>query len=270
VQQVGPVELSAADPLGFFPRKHLAASYEVVVYPRLVALQPFSIPRRDFMGKRSPTSPVEDPSYIQGVRDYQSGRAARFIHWKASARQNRIVEKMCEVTEQEKVLLLLRADQFDTASSGDVLERCLEVAASIGDMLDRQRYAFGLASNGRLVGGGAVSVKLARSAGQFTELLEQLARFEPVAVSRILEVVQNTTSLSRTVTVIYLRFAFDEQSSALYEFLHQRRVPLVSIVAEAGDEVLSAMDGRPGMKFYRLQDLYPEASAPMSADKRTC
>ena len=259
IHRLGPVELAAADPLGFFPKKRLARSIELVVYPRLIPLSSPAQQRRDLLGRRSARSPVEDPTQIQGIREYQPGRAARFIHWKASARLDRIVEKMCEPTQHEKLLVLLRADGFDKAGDGAVLERCLELVASICEQLDRRRVAFGFVTNARLVGGGAAALRIARHGSQLHHVLEVLARFEPAASSDMLELVRSTITLSRTVTVLAFDYALDAQSAALRAFFQQRRMAVATIVCQPDFEGPSGAEAAPRFSLYRLQDLHGEA-----------
>ena len=87
VYDLGPPMLRAGDLFGFyFRRKATMERFEVVVYPRIVHVRPVTLPKREFFGIPGAKSPVEDPVFIFGTRDYQPGRPARGIHWKASAR----------------------------------------------------------------------------------------------------------------------------------------------------------------------------------------
>jgi uncharacterized protein (DUF58 family) len=100
VYSSGAPGLRVSDLLGFFPReKRTAPGPQVIIYPRLVPLRPLSLRRCDFFGTPGGKSPVQDPVYILGTRDYQHWRPARFIHWKASARHSRLQEKVFEPTE---------------------------------------------------------------------------------------------------------------------------------------------------------------------------
>jgi uncharacterized protein (DUF58 family) len=244
VHRLGPSELEASDPLGFFPRTARAAAIELIVYPRLVPMKPTPLPRRDFFGKPSANSPIEDPTFVHGTRDYQPGRAARYIHWKASARQGRLVEKMCEPAAQERTLIALRAEGFAEEPTGEALERCLEVAASLAVQLDRLRYSVGLATNARLRGGGRATLELSRRPGQLSDLLEIMARIEPVQTSEMLDVLTYGSALSSTLTVVCFSYARDAASDTLCEFIHQRRLALVHVVcrAEDGDETVQRLE----------------------------
>lgn len=245
VHEIGPAQLRAADPLGFFPNRKLAAASEVVVYPRLIALHPLALPRRDLFGKPGVRSPVEDPTYLNGVRDYQPGRPARHIHWKASARHDRLLEKMLETSERERILIVLCAEGF---AASRALERCLEVVASLAVQLDHERHPVGLVTNARLKGGGQGALGVARMHGQLTELLETLARFEPVAEREIVPLLYGSALLSATVSVVTVGHSL-AATPALFEYLRYRRVPTISLVSECDERELA-----PG-RVHRLGDL---------------
>ena len=132
---MGPPSLAVGDLFGFYTREiKTQASVDIIVYPRLVEIKPLSLPRRAFYGIPGARSPVEDPVYIYGTKDYQPGSPARRIHWKASARHNRIQEKLCEPTEQEKILILLDVGPFAEVRAEEAFERIIEAAALLRGM----------------------------------------------------------------------------------------------------------------------------------------
>ena len=91
IYDLGPPKLCGGDIFGFFSsKKRVPDQFEIVVYPRLVNLRPIAIPKRSFYGIPGTMCPVEDPVYVLGTREYQPGRPARGIHWKASARHHRL------------------------------------------------------------------------------------------------------------------------------------------------------------------------------------
>ena len=132
IYRPGPISLASGDLFGFFPRERtIHAPVEIIVYPRLVPLRSFPVIRRDFFGIPGDESPVRDPVYILGTHDYQFGRPARFIHWKASARRRVLQEKVFEPTEQEKIFFVVLAEGFEKEQASAEFERMLEAAASI-------------------------------------------------------------------------------------------------------------------------------------------
>jgi uncharacterized protein (DUF58 family) len=230
VHRVGPLELQTADPFGFFLEQTRAAFCEVVVFPRLVPLAPFAMPRRELYGSPGTRTPFEDPTYLQGVREYRSGRAARHIHWKASARHARLVEKVSESSQQENVLLLISADGFTGAAGGVAFERCLEVAASLCVELERKHRAIGLATNARVSDGFRTTIKPGRHPGQVAAMLETMARLDPIPVGNLLERVQRSAVLSWSSTVVCFVHRLDAHHGSLCEWLRRRKIALVTVV----------------------------------------
>lgn len=252
VHLLGPFQLKAGDPLGFFTSTRQAESHEVIVYPRLIALRPLALPRREFFGRTGVYSPVDDPSYVHGIREYQLGRPARSIHWKASARQARLVEKVREPTARERVLLLIRTAGFDAIESADSFERSLEAAASLAVQLDRSRYPVGLVTDGRLRGSDMRALPIARSASQLATLLEMLARLEPAPVVDPLEALQRSGALSWAVTLVEFCYADDAPGTALQRYLRRRNIPRVRVLCQPG------VDRETQRGVYRLEDILDE------------
>jgi uncharacterized protein (DUF58 family) len=178
ILEIGPLKILTGDLFGFFQKERETGEVlQAVVYPRLVPLGSFSLPRRDFFGVPGGESPVDDPVYILGTTDYQNGRPAKYIHWKASARHHRLQEKVFESTEQEKILLAVDVDLFVKAEAENEFERTLEVVASMAVRLDRQGCAVGLLTNGVTRGSSPV-VPISRSPQQLSDILEALARLK--------------------------------------------------------------------------------------------
>ena len=254
VHRVGPLRLAVGDPMGFCSlQKQAADFYEIVVYPRLVSLNPLLLPWRDFFGVPGARSPIEDPVYIHGTRDYQYRRPARFIHWKASARYNRLQEKVCEPAEQEKILLLVCADRFSEDETGEAFERGLEVAASLALEFARLRYAVGLATNGHVTGGGRAILPVTRNRNQLSEILETMARLEARPRESLVNMLQRGLTMPWGVTGVCLFYRNDAGSRALKEYFNRRNIPLVMIVCDPHDA--ASPEAAEDRNVYRLGDV---------------
>jgi uncharacterized protein (DUF58 family) len=219
-----------------------------------VPLNPIQLPRRDFFGIPGVRSPIEDPIYIHGTRDYQCRKPARYIHWKASARHNRLMEKICEPAEQEKILILICTDHFSSDHTGESFERSLEVAASLAVQLERMRFAVGLVTNGRLKGGGRAALKISRSPGQLSDVLETMARLEPAPTGEMIDVLQRGLILPWGVTGVCFTYRLDAGSLALNQFFKHRSIPMVMIVCDQAAD-LTAAETKTSEQIYRLDDL---------------
>ena len=208
VYQVGPPRIRTGDFLGFFEKEKKGGDFnQLIVYPRLVAVRPFTIRRLDLYGKPGSNSPVKDPIYILGTRDYQPANPSRHIHWKASARHLRLQEKIFEPSEQAKILLTLDVASFEKNHQSEYFEHSLEVLASLAVRFDRMGYAVGFASNGILKGGRSAVVPLIRGQRQITAILETLARIQAKPTGSIVRVISQFPGSQRGITGLH--FCYD-------------------------------------------------------------
>jgi uncharacterized protein (DUF58 family) len=231
--RVGPPDLIIGDLFGFYTReKKSEASVDIVVYPRLVEVKTISLPKRDFYGISGARSPIEDPVYIYGTRDYQPGSQARRIHWKASARHNRIQEKLCEPAEQEKVMLLLETGQFAEARAEDQFERIIEIAASYAVRMDQQGYAVGFATNGTLAGNGSLIIPITRSPIQLSMILETLSRVTIKPEAGLTEILSRGYVMPWGVSCLVFAYGQDEETESINTSMRGRNIPAVFIHAQ--------------------------------------
>ncbi len=264
VYQIGPLSIFAGDPFAFFFRRERTGdSYSVLVYPRLVPIRDFPLPRHDFFGCPGSQSPVNDPVYVLGTRDYQPGQSARYIHWKASARHNVLQEKVFEPTKQEKVLLVVNVEQFAGANAKKKFERALEVVASLALKLDRGGHAVGLVTNGTLTGGGSSIVPVARSHRQLAAILEVLARLEMKPRMGIRELMRSSLDIPWGVSSAYFTYA-DREIAAADEYFTSRKTPVVFFVSR----LTSMEEERPRLRrgIRRIEDITIESR---TGDERT-
>jgi uncharacterized protein (DUF58 family) len=216
--------------------------FEVVVYPRIVNIRPVRLPKKEFYGIPGAKSPVEDPVFVFGTRDYQPGRPARGIHWKASARHNRLQEKLCEPAEQEKVMILLDVDQFDKEEAKEDFERCLEVIASLILQLDRRGIAVGFVTNGTILGGGSKIVPMSRSPRQMASILETLARMDAVKAGLVTDILLRGYMIPWGVSSIYFAGNQCSQTRAARAFMKQRNIPVRFVMAQKPNDLEIADD----------------------------
>jgi uncharacterized protein (DUF58 family) len=232
VHQIGPVGIVSGDLFGFFPKeKEIAETIEVIVYPRLVPLRSPALPRRDLFGIPGAESPVQDPIYILGTRDYQQGRPAKYIHWKATARHHRLQEKIFEPTEQEKILLVIDVGQFAQRESEEEFERVLEAVASVAVLLDERGCSVGLVTNGAMAGGGPPILPVTRNPQQLTALLEALARLRMEPALDLIEMMRRHLRLPWGISCIYFALEEDGVVRAAREFFTHRRIPVLFFIS---------------------------------------
>jgi uncharacterized protein (DUF58 family) len=228
VHHIGPLGITSGDLFGFFPKeKEMAETIEVVVYPRLVPLQSLTVPRRDFFGIPGAESPVQDPVYILGTRDYQQGQPAKYIHWKATARHHKLQEKIFEPSAQEKILLVVDVGPSAQRGADEAFERLLEQAASVAVRLAERGCAVGLVTNGRMAGEGSAIVSVTRSPRQMTALLETLARVQREPARDLLATFRLHVRLPWGISCLYFALEKDEAVRMAREYFTQRRIPFL-------------------------------------------
>jgi uncharacterized protein (DUF58 family) len=289
VYRMGRLRLDAGDLLGFFRRKESAADpLEVLVYPRLVPLAPLPVPVRDFFGFQRAGTPVEDPAYLVGTRDYRGTQPARHIHWKASARLHRLQEKLYEPTAQANVLILLDAAGFSIGSepgspgvpeSPDggtteayaaavqrerveaeaVFERTLEAVASLAVELERERVPVGLVANGLLVGADTAAIYPGRGDYQVSRILEILARVTSRPDPKTRDFIGQDLHVTGSTTCLYVcRRLSDAATESLRTLRHSLRVPIVILATESACNPAEpeCNPARPAMTAIQLDTLF--------------
>jgi uncharacterized protein (DUF58 family) len=227
VHLVGPTTTAVGDLLGFYMKQKTAKEpFKVIVYPRLVPLRPLPLPKRDFFGVPGGESPVDDPVYILGTVDYRHGRPARHIHWKASARHNRLQQKVFEPTEQEKILLVVDVAGFSGESWDEAFEETLEVVASLAARLDGQASSVGFLTNAVLAG-GVPFISATRSPFQIGAILETLACMARQQQASIIDILRANPAIPWGTTCIYFAREATGETDLSIAALHRRRTPIV-------------------------------------------
>ena len=228
VYQIGPPRIRAGDLLGFYQRERkMEQEFALIVYPRLIPLKSFPIPTRDIFGVPGAKSPVQDPVYILGTRNYQHGRPAKHIHWKASARHHRLQEKVFEPSRQEKILLLVEVEGFARKEAREDFERTLEVVASLAVRLERRGYAVGLVTNGVMVGERPWIFPVSRNPQQVCFILEALARLDMRAGADLLDTLHHRLQIPWGITCLYFSYEKDGLALRAGEYFQRGRVPVV-------------------------------------------
>lgn len=232
IYTIGPLYVSSGDLLGFFQNTSESdEKLEVVVYPRIVPLAPFNLPKREFFGIPGGESPVDDPVYILGTSDYHYGRPARYIHWKASARHQRLQEKLFDSSVQEKILFLVDSAGFVQFDAGESFESGLEVIASLAVQFDRRGCAIGLLTNS-VVSGSSSSVAISRNPQQLSAVLETLARIRLECREDFINSIKMAGTVPWGTTCVCLAFSENTGSGIFVEYLKRWKTPVAVLTAE--------------------------------------
>lgn len=251
VYQVGPPRIRTGDFLGFFEKEKSARdATHIIVYPRRVPLRPVAIRRRDLFGVPGVKSPVKDPIYILGTRDYQPSRPSRHIHWKASARHLRLQEKIFEPSEQEKVLLTLDVGPFEKSDQKECFEHTLEVVASLAVKLDGRGYAVGFAANGTLKGGKSSGISIARAPRQIPAILETLARMQTMPGATLAQAIKQLLGSQRGVHCVHFCYEDDPSVSDMEKFFQKQQIPATFLVCRRDPNLQPSRRNEGGNRYF--------------------
>ena len=274
---LGPATLTAGDLFGLFEnRAKVSTPDRLIVYPTVVPLEELGFPGKEPFGESRSFQPIfEDPLRTVGIRDYHPEDSFRHVHWKASARQQRLQTKVYEPTNTRRLVVLLNIATFAQPWMGiDPLaqEHAISVAASIAYHAAQRRYAVGLVANGSVPRSDQpLRVMPSRDPTTLTRILEALAAVTAFATERIeVLLARESPRLPWGATIVVITSVVTPQLLAEMDRLRAatRRLVLVSLDADYTDE------DRPGIVTYRLppaQFVYakrPEAVDPDALFKR--
>lgn len=136
---VGPVRSVRADPLHLLRRRVLwTEPVDLFVHPRTVALAGSAAGFiRDLEGMPTTELSSADVSF-HALRDYVPGDDRRHIHWKTTARTNKLMVRQFEETRRAHLAISLSINTDEYANDAE-FEMAISVAASIGRQAIREQ-----------------------------------------------------------------------------------------------------------------------------------
>ncbi len=233
---IGHPHITAADLFNFFPRqKTWQDSLDIIVYPKIIPIRPFSMPEHSFFGVPGAQSPVQDPVYIIGTREYQSFTPVKRIHWKASARYDKLQEKVCEPSVQEKILIVVDVESFQTLQAKDDFEIMLEAAASMAVYFESRGNAVGFMTNAVIKGGKPGFIPISRNRQNISNILETIARMDMKSGSSLSDIFHEHISVLWAINCIFCSHTMDFSIIKMKEFYSHKRIPVKYFVSRKGD-----------------------------------
>jgi uncharacterized protein (DUF58 family) len=179
VHKVGPLKIIASDPIGLLTRSRvIAPEVGAIIYPRPITLPAEDITGGALFGKGAAERSARTGEGLDfhGVRDYKPGDELRRIHWKASARHQRLAVIEYEQSHTSDVAIAL--DLLKGTEAGAGLHTTLEYGVKIAVSLARRALDSGAMVSLSLQGAGGYQHLLCRGEEDFHQILEMLARAE--------------------------------------------------------------------------------------------
>jgi len=187
----GPAHLKSGDIFGLFSQEGWQKEHDwLIVYPRVVPIAELGLLSKEPFGETKARQRIfEDPMRTIGVRDHQPEDSFKHIHWKATARQQRLQTRVYEPTTSFNLIIFLNVATFPKHWQGTdpvLLERAISVAASIASYGAGQRYTVGVMANGSVPHSDQpIKVLPSRDPRQLARILEALAAVTGFATSSI-------------------------------------------------------------------------------------
>jgi uncharacterized protein (DUF58 family) len=206
----GPVSLSSGDLFGFHRKSETHSTQDALrVYPRIVPVTRLGLPAERPAGEeKAKRRIIEDPLRVATVREYVPGDSIRHIHWKNTARLDRLQTKVFDPGARRVTVLFVDL-QTVTNPYGIVpeyLELAITAAGSVAVHGLDERYAVGVyATGGPRNANYWTIVPPGRSSAQATRILDALAPlfgFRLVPMHQLLRRSMPALPFGSTVVVI--------------------------------------------------------------------
>jgi len=256
---LGPTLIQSGDPFGLFAREKMFETDErLVVLPYMVDLEYFPGPTGQLPGGRAlRRKSLEVTPYAAGVREYAPGDPLSRIHWKTTARKDRLMVKEFEQDPQADVWILLDALQgvhlalpyepqdqktpeqlwilprkIEVPLPPDSFEYAVSAAASIANYYISEGRSVGFASYGK-----HLSITPAeRGERQLGKILEICAFLRPEGTLPLLGLIEGQASqIVRGSTVVIITASNTENLLLAVDILLRRDLqPVVVLIDPKG------------------------------------
>lgn len=256
--RLGPITLTSGDPFGLFRIKyHLPHTSSLVVYPNTVNLRSFPLPIGVLPGGdalRRRTHYIT--TNAAGVRDYEPGDPFNRIHWKSTARKDRLIVKEFELDPLADVWIMLdlwsgvhygdrHLPEIDLAEDPEILlrkagapialppsteEYAISAAASIAQFFLRRDRTLGLIAAGQR----REVLQADRGERQLEKILETLAVLRARGIVPFEEVLyRETQQLPRGTTLVMITPSTDPKWAQVARHLKRSGLHVTTVVLDA-------------------------------------
>lgn len=255
---LGPTAISSGDPFGLFSKQiTFQAEKTLVVLPYIVNLQSFpSLPGRLPGGRALRRKSLEVTPYAAGVREYVPGDPLSRIHWRTTARKDKLMVKEFEQDPQADVWILLDAlmgvhislphenienqqrEQFwvlphriEVPLPPDTFEYAVSAAASIANFYILEGRSVGFASDGRHL----TVIPAERGERQLGKILETCAFLKPEGKVPLLGILEGQANqIARGSTVVLISASSSENMVLAVDILLRRDLRPIVILVDPG------------------------------------
>ncbi len=182
----------------------------ISVYPKLRDLKDSIMIASSFQGENMVKRWImEDPLTILGIRDYQSSDNLKNVNWKATAKYGELKVNTYAYTADTKAIILYNLEANDEIWKGqsyDEVEKTIEAAASLIQLLIRQGIPCGFATNALMAGQeyDDFALRFGSDNKHFTNMLDHMARIQMYKKSHIADTIRKIKSHITWGTIVII------------------------------------------------------------------
>ncbi len=261
---LGPLRLVTGDPFGLFEmERKISATSRLVVYPSTVEVPEFALPIGILPGGdalRRRTHYIT--SNASGVRDYAPGDSFNRIHWRSTARRDRLIVKEFELDPLADIWIMMDAERtvhFGEYAPADTdaermpwemgegfslppttEEYTVVVAASLARHFLQKDRSVGFLTYGQR----RELIQVDRGARQLTKILETLAVVRArgaISLEQVLTL--EGDQMARGTTVIVITPSTREGWVSAAHRLQRRGLRVIGVLVDS-----ESFGGRPGIR----------------------
>lgn len=130
IWNLGPVQVRIGDPFGLAERAwHAEGACSFVVHPKVVRLDNLRVGAGGAAGGGRSRWQAPRGEELDGMRDFVAGDDLRLVHWKATAKRDRLTVRQDAGAAARSITVLL--DLREASHPPGTVETCLEAATSI-------------------------------------------------------------------------------------------------------------------------------------------
>lgn len=269
----GPSRINSGDPFGFFRNViDIDKTEYLLVYPRILPLETFSIPSRNPFGDiRIRRHLFEDPVQVMTTRDWVPGDPLKRIHWKSSARTGRLQTRVFEPTTTVDVAVFLDVrtisnQYYWNEVATDLLETAVLTATSIASYCVNNGYKFGLYANEFYFNSDRlIRLPVSETLEQFKGVLEALAQIRGVPFITIDQLISREAGqLSWETTLVVITSVPTQE--VLNSITHFKKTGRNSVLILIGKDL--APVNLDGVTVYQVpEDIYQKQVETISLSK---
>ncbi len=266
---LGPVTLHSGDPFGIFKlQRPIDTTADIIVYPATLDLPNFKLPSAELPGGTDVrTRSFHVTPNVSTIRDYVSGDSFNRIHWRSTARTNKLMVKEFEldptadvwlvvdmhersqaIGEMHRTLFRDRRMNRDIQIPESTEEYIVSAAASIGRHLLNGSRNVGMLAWGQ----HREVIPPEREARQLYKILESLAILRAHGTQQLGEVlIAEASQFSRSSTMVVITSSVDPTWVTSLQQLLYRGVRAVVVFID--QETFGGLPGTPTL--HKLSEL---------------